>query len=716
MGDVSPAPRDASPVIAADDRLDSWKEIAAYLKRDVSTVQRWEKKEGLPVHRLPHDKLGSVFAFKPELDAWWNRGRQRLEAAEAATPGRKTATLGEWWASVRTALHTSVVAFRASWRRVVGIGVAVLAVFAAGAVFMWRIDRFMSSEPSAAQPVHLAIPLPPGTTLAVEGDTDPAIAISPDGTTIAYVVRRGPTTQIYVRRLDRAEAEPVPGTEDARSPFFSPDGKSLGFLTGSRLKRATLATGAVLTLCETAYMRGAAWGGNDAIVFARDLASDLWRVSARGGPCEPLTSRTGSEHSHRLPAFLPGGDRFLFTVGAPEMDTWNDARTDLATLSTGQRRQIFEGGTTPRYSPTGHLLYSRRASLFAVPFDLDRAQAVGRPIEVMSGLMMSPIGGEAHYALSETGVLAYAAGIQWGSQDRIVWVDREGIVEPIGEHRDSFARVQLSPDGRYLACEIDRLRIDVWVYDLNRGTMTRLTSEGLLNTMPVWTPDGRRITYTTDAVLQGRLDSGSRAAFIVWRPSDGRAPLEPLTVVEGKGSYGPWSWSPDGQILALGTSSPRSGYDIMILRRGSRNVEPLLTGPFNELAPTISPDGRWLAHVSDESGRLEVYVRPFPSLGGRWQISTNGGRFPRWAKTTGELFYREGHKMMVVDVGTSPDFSAGRPRILFENAAMANAFDVAADGQRFVMIDTSANPKPTQIDVIVNWFEELKRKVPVSGR
>jgi hypothetical protein len=229
MGDGSPVPRDASPVSTADVRLDSWKEIAAYLKRDVSTVQRWEKKEGLPVHRLPHDKLGSVFAFKPELDAWWNRGRQRLEAAESTSRWPRGANaLVDWRASVSGTLRASAIALRASWRRVLMIALVLSATFFVGASVMWRITRSASSA-SSVGPVHLAIPIPPGTTLAVEGDTDPAIAISRDGTTIAYVARRGPTTQMCIRRLDRPEAELLRGTEGARSPFFSPDGGSRRF-------------------------------------------------------------------------------------------------------------------------------------------------------------------------------------------------------------------------------------------------------------------------------------------------------------------------------------------------------------------------------------------------------------------------------------------------------------------------------------------------------
>ena len=222
-------------------------------------AQRWEKKEGLPVHRLPHDKLGSVFAFRSELDTWWNRGRQRIEAAEATYRWRgKTHALVDWRTSAREAVGASVLALRRSWRRVLTSIVVLLGAFFVGAVVMWRIDSSTSSEVSTVRTAHLAIPLPPGTTLAVEGDTDPAIAISRDGTTIAYVVRRGPTTQIYIRRLDRPTAEPVPGTEDGRSPFFSPDGRSLGFLTGIKLKKAALATGAVVTLCETAF-RGSAF-------------------------------------------------------------------------------------------------------------------------------------------------------------------------------------------------------------------------------------------------------------------------------------------------------------------------------------------------------------------------------------------------------------------------------------------------------------------------
>lgn len=293
-----------------------------------------------------------------------------------------------------------------------------------------------------------------------------------------------------------------------------------------------------------------------------------------------------------------------------------------------------------------------------------------------------------------------------------MWVDRQGRAERISEQRDNFEQVRLSPDGRYLAFETDRLRIDVWTHDLKRGTTTRLTSEALFNTEPVWSADGQWITYKSDF---GSPGAGVPALRLVWRPADGTSSPQFHSTGEMASAVDPtpWSWSPDGEILGFDVFNPRTRRDIWILRRSTQKVEPLLTGPFAESVPAFSPDSRWLAYVSDESGRLEVYIRSFPSLGGRSQISINGGRLPRWAKASGELFYREGHKMMVVDVRTSPEFSVSRPRMLFENDRMLNSYDVTADGRRFVMIDTSNNPKPTQIDVIVNWFEELKRKVPV---
>ncbi len=704
MSDLRSSPATPSAATTVSDRLDSWKEIAAYLNRDVSTVQRWEKKEGLPVHRLLHDKLGSVFASKLELDAWWNRGRQRIEAAESAPGwGRSRKTLVAWPELSREMLRAGTASLRASWRLVLAVGVMLLMAFGAGALVTWR-----AGSGGSRAPVHLSIPLPPGTTLAVEGDTDPAIAISRDGTKLAYVVRQGSRKQIYVRALDRPEAAAVLGTDGARSPFFSPDGQSLGFASDLKLKTVSFATGKVVAHCEVGYIRGATWGSDDTIVFAWSNISELWRVSARGGPCERLTTREQDEHSHRLPSFLPDGKTLLFTVGAPRMGSWDDAQIDLSNVATGTRRRVVEGGTNARYAPSGHLVYARRGSLFAVGFDLRAGQAIGNPVEVMGGVVTSPTGSEAHFTLSESGVLAYAPGLPWGMQHRLVWVDREGSQAPISEHRGSFASVRLSPDGRYVAVETDELRTDLWVYDLTRGTFTRLTSEGLYNQLPVWTPDGRYLTYHSNAKSPGRS--------LFWRPVDGSAPPEQLSVVEDpQGRHNPWSWSPDGEVLAFVVTSPDASSDIWLLRRRDRKLQPLLAGPFNERMPAFSPDGRWLAYVSNESGRPEVYVRPFPGAGPRWQISTNGGQLPRWARDTGELFYREGPKMLAVTVVTSPPFSASKPRLLFEKTAVLDEFDVTADGARFVMIDKSEEPAPTQINVVVNWHEELKRKVP-TGR
>ena len=713
MGDVSSAPREIASVSATDDRLDSWKEIAAYLKRDVSTVQRWEKKEGLPVHRLPHDKLGSVFAFKPELDQWWNRGRRSIEATETEPRWQRTKeAIVDWRVLAGETLRASAAALRASWRVVLIAVLTLVATFAAGVIVMWRVAGSRAVE-TTSSPIQFAIPLPAGSTLAIRSGTAPTIAVSRDGKKVAYAVQRGARTLIYLRMLDRAEAEPVPGTEGGSSPFFSPDGQSLGFVIDqTKLQKVSLTAPGTVTLCETARIRGASWGLDGTIVFAPSAAKPLWTVSAQGGPCQPLTKLELGEHSHRLPTYMPDGRTFLFSVGMPRMNSWDEAAAVLLDPASGRRQRVLDGGMTPRYVPTGHLLYGRGGSLFAVGFDPDEDRLARDPVAVVSGIVTAPGDGDAHFAVSETGVLAYAAGLPFGAQKRLLCVDREGRTEPISEQRSNYGSPRLSPDGRHLAFSTDSVRTDIWSYDLTRGTMTRLTSEGLYNSIPVWTPDGQRVAYRSTAEALDRSAQNNTQTTLSWRAADGTNSPEPLRVYDKPGAWAnPASWSPDGEILVLELDG-FAGSDLGILRRKDKKIEPLLTGPFNERSPMISPDGRWLAYVSNESGRDEVYVRPFPGPGARWTISSSGGSVPRWSSHSRELFYREGPKLMAVAVQMSPVFSASRPTVLFENAGLLSDFDVTADGQRFVMIETSAEPAPTQIEVVVHWFEELKRKVP----
>jgi eukaryotic-like serine/threonine-protein kinase len=325
----------------------------------------------------------------------------------------------------------------------------------------------------------------------------------------------------------------------------------------------------------------------------------------------------------------------------------------------------------------------------------------------VEGVLQSTFGGAAQYSFSATGSLVYVSGGVQATQRKLVWVNRNGTEQVLAAPAQGYRYARLSPDGRSIAVEADS---QIWIYDLARDTLTRLTFEGTSNINPVWTPDGKRITFDSTTNL-------------FWQMADGSGGLERL----GTSQYAqvPRSWSPDGQLLAFHENNPTTKKDIWVLRLSDHKAEPFLRTPFNEGGPVFSPDGHWLAYISDESGRPEIYVKPYPGPGGKWQISTEGGSEPAWNRNGRELFFRSGSKMMAVEVTTQPTFSAGKPKVLFEGqywgvqaGQMGTAYDVSPDGQRFLMIKPveQTGAAPTQINVVLNWFEELKQKVPVEKK
>jgi serine/threonine-protein kinase len=595
------------------------------------------------------------------------------------------------------------------WRALIlGLG-ALLLVAAAASLATWNLKP---SPPSAPQPVtRTLINLPPGQQLpGVENG--PAVAISPDGTHLAYVARQGGTQQIYLRAMDSLEARSIPGTEGAISPFFSPEGQWLGFFAGQKLKKVSVNGGAVLTLGDAgATAPGASWGSQGMIAFAPSVVGVLQQMSDSGGTPQPLTRREKGEVSHRWPEFMPGGKAVLFAAGAINTN-WTNAQVAVHSLGTGERRNLVQGGMAPRYSPSGHLVYAQGGSLMAAPFDPQQLTATGAAVPVVEGVLQSPFSGAAQYSFSATGSLVYIPDGVQGTQNRLVWVSRNGAEQSVAAPAHAYVYPRLSRDGRRIAVTITEQETQVWLYDLSRETLTRLTFGGNANNAPIWTPDGKRIAFQS---------SKEGAPNLFWQLADGSGGLERLTTSEYTQSGN--SWSPDGQLLAFIEINPTTGYDIWVLRMGDRKPQPFLRTPFNESVPQLSSDGRWLAYVSDESGRFEIYVQPYPGPGGKWEISTEGGMEPVWNPNGRELFYRSGGKMMAVDITTQPSFAAGKPRMLFEGQylptpATFSNYDVSPDGQRFLMLKPAeqAQAAPTQIVVVQNWFEELKQKVPIGKK
>jgi len=610
--------------------------------------------------------------------------------------------LEEMMSAPATAEPMSAAAARAGsvWQRTIPWSVAgamavVAAVLAGVGLWNWK----PSSGLPARSVTRFVVPLPPGERLV-------GLAVSPDGTHVAYVSRRAETRQLYVRSMDSLEARPIPGAEDATDPFFSPDGQWLGFFDQGKLKKVSVKGGAPVTLCD-ALGRGGSWGDNDTIIFAPLSRAGLWQVSAAGATPKILTTPDPAkgETSHRFPEVLPGSKAVLFSI---EGKTREEMQIVVQSLETGQRRVLVQGVANAfvRYLPTGHLVYPQAGTLTAVPFDLARLELSGVPFPVVEGVWLG------RFSVSSSGSLVYGPGHADGVEHRLVWVDRKGTARPLAAPPRPYRDPRLSPDGRRVVVAVGDPDRDVWVYDIARDTLTRLTFEAR-NFWPLWTPDGKRVTFSSNRL-------GPWALF--WKPADGSVGEE-LLLAKEYNQIGE-SWSPDGQMLAFHETHPTTAMDIWVLPlQGERKPRPFLRTPFIEGAAAFSPDGRWLAYSSNESGRFEVYVKPVRGAGGPWQISTEGGREPVWARNGRELFFLNADKMMAVDIRTEPTFAPGKPRLLFEGQYVEASgrfrarYDVAPDSQRFLMVKQSEQTAaPTQLNVVLNWFEELKGRVPAGKK
>ncbi len=577
---------------------------------------------------------------------------------------------------------------------------SVVVAASIASVAVWNL------KPAPARPVtRTVVALQADET--IQSSAIVPLAFSPDGSQMVYSAQKGDDPpRLYLRPMNSLEDQPLSGTEGANHPFFSPDGQWVGFFAEGELKKGPITGGTVLTICTTSgRTQGASWGTDDRIIFSTIGALRLLQVSADGGTPEVLTSLEGGPLESFLswPEILPGGKAVLFATG--------DGTIVVQRLDTGERKVLLQGGTFPHYVSTGHLVYSREGTLMAVLFDPDQLEISGSPVPVIEGIR-SPVRafGGAQLTISKTGALAYVVGSADESEGTLVWVDRQGISEPLAAPLRDYEYPRVSPDGQRIAVGIRERENEVYigVYDVSRSTLTRLTFESGFNTVPAWSPDGKRLAFTSDR--EGRLG-------IFWQMADGSGGVERLTTSDYQTV--PASFSPDGQLLAFIEDNPTTGRAIRVLNLEDREAEPFLQNPYEETAPKFSPDGEWMAYSSTESGRREVYVQPYPGPGGKWQISTDGGQEPVWNPQGGELFFRIGDRMMAVELDTRSGFASGTPQMLFEGLYLPTAFsypfyDVSPDGQRFLMLQPveSQTGGATQINVVLNWFEELKRLVP----
>jgi serine/threonine-protein kinase len=543
------------------------------------------------------------------------------------------------------------------------------------------------------------------------------LALSPDGTHVVYIGNNA--TQLFVRALDALEPVAIASGVALKEPFASPDGRWVGFID-SRIRKVAITGGPSIALAILdGAPSGATWAPDDTIIFAtNNQGTGLQRVSAAGGTPEVLTrpDRAQGEADHLWPEILPGGRAVLFTITSLTGGL-DSAQVAVRDLRTGTQKVLLRGGSDGHYVASGHLVYVAAGTLRAIPFDPNRLETRGTAMPVLPRLAVTN-NGAGDFAVAADGTLVYvdAPGSPGANERTLVWVDRTGKEAPLAAPPRAYEHPRLSPDGTRLALWRSDQESDIWIWDFRRPNLVRLTLDPGQDNYPVWTPDSQRIIFSSNHDgIQPNL---------WWQAADGTGAAERLTT-SGRAQFLN-GITPDGKVVVYNETTPTMGRDLLQLALdGTRRVTPLLQTKYDERNGIVSPDGRWLAYESDNSGTFQIYVRPFPNVGGgQWQVSTAGGRQPLWARSGKELFYfgSDGALLRVSVEGSGTTWNAGMPMKLLEGryytgTGSGRAYDVSLDGQRFLMIKspgTDASAAPSALIVVQHWDEELKRLVPTK--
>jgi Tol biopolymer transport system component len=589
------------------------------------------------------------------------------------------------------------------------IALGLLAGALGGAILSRAWAPVARRESPAA--IRSAITLPADTQLRV-AYLRPSMAFSPDGRRLVFRAVKGRVNQLYLRDLSRADAVPIPGTEGAFDPFFSSDGEWLAFFVGNELKKVALSGGAPTVLSDAPPVSmGATWAPDGSILFAPRPNGGLARLPAGAKAFKELTKLDANrgEHAHIWPQLLPDGENVLLIVRTGrDFDDIPASNVAVHSLKTGQHRVLVEGSAWARYVEPGYLLYTKGTTVFAASCDPRKWALTGPPAQLIQDVLTSTFDGVPYLAASDNGLLAWAGGGAVPvSSDTLVWVDRSGKEEALPLPHERFSTPRLSPDGKRLAVgarPADRVGSSVAIYDFARGVLTTLTLEAGRHFAPVWSPDGRRIAFSA-------FEAGD--PVLAWKAADGSGPTELLT--PGRRPEFPSSFSPDGRALlyTAGTSDSLENMDLYLLSlEGKREHRSWLAGPARELAAFFSPDGRSVAYVSNETGRNEVYVQPYPGPGPKIKVSTDGGMEPAWAPGGREIFYRTADSLMVAPVATQPALSVGTARALLPDhydrwgrEDGSRNYDVSLDASRFLFIksqDLKQEPV-TRLNLMTNW-------------
>jgi len=587
-------------------------------------------------------------------------------------------------------------------RRTALAGAAALALIAALAGL---VGASLARPAAPTAPMHLAVQLAASQELGIRGNSLPAF--SPDGRTLIFPGRENGKDTLFKRDLGSRESVPIEGTEGGTNPFFSPDGRWLGFLSDGRIKKVATEGGRPFPLTEAQGAAGCAWLEDGTIIYSPIYSSGLYRIPAEGGTPEQLTTpdRAGGELGHWLADPLPGGRLVLFTAFRTPVDR---SRVGVLDLQTHQVRWVVEGGFFGRYVSSGHLLYARGKRLYAMPFDPKTATALGPAVAVLDDVFVSQTGGYAHVAVSSTGTLAYITETLGDPLRELIWLDRTGRESPASTEQRRYLSVSLSPDDQRAALAIQGENQDLWTLALDRGALSRLTSGDATEYGPVWSKDGRELFYVLD---RPPYELHRMAAGV---PDTGRPLWDEPAVLDTNGI----ALSPDGRTMAFLRSEEQTGRNLYARPiDGSEPARPIRATRAEEGSVSFSPDGRFVAYQSSETGRLEVYAQSFPGAEERVQLSADGGTDPLWARN-GEIFYRRNDEFRVITPRRTGSLDFQEPRTLFSvglsasNAYETRSFDVTRDGSRILAIRIPPANRSRQIEVITNWTSELPRLAP----
>jgi Tol biopolymer transport system component len=564
------------------------------------------------------------------------------------------------------------------------------------------------SSASADRAVRASIPSPKTARMTFEGAYSGSLALSPDGKSLVFTaIDKDGAYGLWLRRLDREAAERIPGTDSAQYPFWSPDSRHIAFFSGGRLRRVPAAGGPIVDICESSReARGGSWGTGGVIIFAKHWREGLSRVSAEGGKSEDITTPDlkRRETTHRYPFFLPDGKRYIFLAGSHlAADTSGENAIYLGSLDSKERTLIVNARSNAVYA-SGHLLFVLGRSLVAQPFDLAKGRLTGEPTSLTDRLLYETGFFQGVFSASAGGQLVYQTGSAVGGQFRLEWFDRSGkSLGSVGDPGVIFD-ITLSPDDRQVAV-VRGDPGDIWVRDLTRGVETRVTFHPLNETIPVWTPDGGSLIYSSDRDVYWdvyrtslRGGSGGSAEQAVWK-------------AEGQQSAN--DISPDGKVLLVDNNTPQGEEDILAFPLEGGKASPFVAGPFAQWGGMFSPDGRWVAYSSDESGRPEIYVTSFPRAEGKWQISSGGGEGPRWRQDGRELYYVGGGRIMAVALDTEGGLRIGATAALFASRRVGTGpgpfYDVTADGKRFLISQPIEDADQEPLTVTLGWPALVKK-------